>query len=207
MVEQIVEDIIKYGKLAGEKGFTPGISGNISARFGENVLITSSGSANGYLEESELSLVDFNGKYVKGNTKPSSESMLHIAFYKKRADINYIFHVHSPYLTAFASSGKALDEYISPEIIYCFGKIPLAKYAIPGSEELVKNTETYFEDYDIVLLENHGVIVGGKTIKDAYLKLELVEEYAKTVICAKILGGAKILPDEEVEKIYSLRQK
>lgn len=207
MLEQIKNDITKYGKLAGEKGYTPGISGNISARFGENVVITSSGSANGYLEDNEFSVIDFDGNYVSGNQKPSSEKFLHLEFYKKRSDINYIMHVHSPYLTAFAASGNSLEDAISPEIVYCFSKIPLAKYALPGSNELVEKTAIYFDEHDIVLLENHGVIVGGATMKQAYLNLELVEEYAKTIICAKILGGAKILPEEEVKKIYSLKQK
>lgn len=205
MLEQIKNEITKYGRLAGEKGYTPGISGNISARFGENVVITSSGSANGYLEDSEFSVVDFAGNSISGNPKPSSEKFLHLEFYKKRPDINYILHVHSPYLTAFAACGKALEDPISPEIIYCFSKIPLARYALPGSNELVEKSSIYFEDYDIVLLENHGVIVGGSTMKQAYLNLELAEEYAKTLICAKILGGAKILPEDEVKKIYSLK--
>jgi L-fuculose-phosphate aldolase len=207
MLEQLKKEITEYGKLAGVKGYTPGISGNISARFGENVVITSSGSANGYLEDNEFSVIDFDGNHVSENPKPSSEKFLHLEFYKKRPDINYIMHVHSPYLTAFAASGLALEDAISPEIVYCFSKIPLAKYALPGSNELVEKTAIYFEDYDIVLLENHGVIVGGATMKQAYLNLELVEEYAKTLICAKILGGAKILPEEEVNKIYSLKQK
>ena len=56
-------------------------------------------------------------------------------------------------------------------------------------------------------MANHGVIIAGKDIKDAFYKLDLCENYAKTVIGAKLLGGAKILPEEEVEKIYSLRQK
>ena len=207
MLEKIKSEIIEYGKLAGEKGYTPGISGNISARFGENVVITSSGSANGYLKDDEFSVIDFEGNSVFGNSKPSSEKFLHIEFYKTRKDVNYILHVHSPYLTAFAASGLALEDAISPEIIYCFDKIPLAKYALPGSIDLVKNTSIYFKNYDVILLENHGVIVGGSTMKQAYLNLELVEEYAKTIICAKILGGAKILPEEEVKKIYSLKQK
>lgn len=207
MIGQIKAEIIKYGSLAGKKGYTPGISGNISARFGENVVITSSGSANGYLENDEFSVIDFDGNVVCGNPRPSSEKFLHLEFYKKRADINYILHVHSPYLTSFAASGKSLDDAISPEIVYCFSRIPLAKYSLPGSNELVENTSIYFENYDVVLMENHGVIVGGSTMKQAYLNLELAEEYAKTLICAKILGGVKILPEEEVKKIYLLKQK
>ncbi len=206
MFEGKKNELIEYGRMAGDKNYTPGISGNLSARCGDMVVITSSGVANGYLTENDFAVVDFDGNAIEGE-KPSSERMLHIEFYKKRPEMNYVMHVHSPYLTAFASAGIALDDKISPEIIYCFEKIPLAEYSIPGSKELVEKTSKYFENYDVVLMANHGVIIAGKDIKDAFYKLDLCENYAKTVICAKLLGGAKILPEEEVEKIYLLRQK
>ena len=206
MFEDKKNELIEYGRRAGDKNYTPGISGNLSARCGDMVVITSSGVANGYLTENDFAVVDFDGNAIEGE-KPSSERMLHIEFYKKRPEMNYVMHVHSPYLTAFASAGIALDDKISPEIIYCFEKIPLAEYSIPGSKELVEKTSKYFENYDVVLMVNHGVIIAGKDIKDAFYKLDLCENYAKTVICAKLLGGAKILPEEEVEKIYLLRQK
>lgn len=206
MFEDKKNELIEYGRMAGDKNYTPGISGNLSARCGDMVVITSSGVANGYLTENDFAVVDFDGNAIEGE-KPSSERMLHIEFYKKRPEMNYVMHVHSPYLTAFASAGIELDDKISPEIIYCFEKIPLAEYSIPGSKELVEKTSKYFENYDVVLMANHGVIIAGKDIKDAFYKLDLCENYAKTVICAKLLGGAKILPEEEVEKIYLLRQK
>lgn len=206
MFEDKKNELIEYGRMAGDKNYTPGISGNLSARCGDMVVITSSGVANGYLAENDFAVVDFDGNAIEGE-KPSSERMLHIEFYKKRPEMNYVMHVHSPYLTAFASAGIALDDKISPEIIYCFEKIPLAEYSIPGSKELVEKTSKYFENYDVVLMANHGVIIAGKDIKDAFYKLDLCENYAKTVICAKLLGGARILPEEEVEKIYLLRQK
>lgn len=205
MLEKIKQELIEYGKLAGVKNFTPGFSGNLSARCGDKIVITTTGTANGYLKEDDFAIIDFAGNVVEGVKRPSSEKMLHVKFYQDRPDINYILHVHSPYLTAFAAAGKEMNEDVLAEIVYCFGKIPLAKYALPGSKDLVDNTSVYFKDYDVVLMENHGVIVGDKDIQQAYLKLELCEAYAKTVICAKLLGGVKILPEEEVQKIYSLR--
>lgn len=206
MFEKEKNELIEYGRMAGEKNYTPGISGNLSVRSDDKVVITSSGVANGYLMIDDFAVVDYDGNLVEGKN-PSSERMLHIEYYKKRKDINCVMHVHSPYLTAFASVGIALNEKISPEIIYCFGEIPLAKYSIPGSKELVDKTSIYFDNYDVVLMANHGVIIGGKDVKDAFYKLDLCENYAKTLIGAKLLGGAKILPREEVEKIYSLRHK
>ncbi len=207
MLNELKSKLIEYGKLAGVKGFTPGFSGNLSARCGDKIIITATGTANGYLKEDDFAVIDFEGNVVEGSKRPSSEKMLHVKFYELRPEINYIFHVHSPYLTSFAASGMEMNENVLAEIVYCFGKIPLAKYALPGSVDLVENTSLYFKDYDVVLMENHGVIVGDRDLEQAYLKLELCEAYAKTLICSKILGGAKILPEEEVEKIYSLRNK
>lgn len=205
MFERIKKEITKYGKIAGQKDLTPGISGNISYRKSDKILITSSGSANGYLKDKDFSVIDFDGNVISGNKKPSTERYLHINFYENRSDINCVFHTHSPYLTAYASAGITPDDNILPEIIYCFGKIPIAKYATPGSVELVEKTSVYLKDYDVVLMENHGVVVGGTTVKDTFLKLELAEAYAKTVLLSKFLGGAKALSNAEVKKISMLK--
>ena len=200
------EELIKYGKLSGQKNFTPGISGNMSARFGDKILITTSGSANEYLEDDELVLIDFDGNLVEGSKKPSSEKMLHVEYYRQRPDINYILHMHSPYLSTFAACKKALDEPIMPENIFYFGKIPLAEYGLPGSNDLVEKTAKYFKDYNVILMANHGMISAGKTIKEAYLNLELAESYAQVVLQTKLLGGAVMLSEKEVEEINSLKK-
>ena len=201
------KEIIKYGQLAEAKNLTPGVSGNISARYGENIVITSSGSANGYLEEDDFAVIDFCGQVVQGTKKPSSEKLLHCEFYKMRPDINYIIHMHSPYLSSFASAGLALEEPIMAENVFYFGKIPLAEYGLPSSNDLVEKTAKFFGEYDAVLMANHGFIVGAKTIKEAFLKLTLAESYAQVVLNTKILGGAKVLSEEQTEEILKLRQK
>ena len=204
---ELKKEIIKYGMLAEAKNLTPGVSGNISARYGENVLITSSGSANGYLTEDDFAVIDLNGNVVEGTKKPSSEKLLHCAFYKMRSDVNYIIHMHSPYLSSFASAGIALDEPVMAENVFYFGQIPLAEYGLPSSVDLVEKTAKYFNEYSAVLMANHGFIVGDKTIHDAFLKLTLAESYAQVVLNTKILGGAKLLNEEQTEEIFKLRQK
>lgn len=202
---ELKKEIIEYGRLCGIKNFTPGVSGNISARLDDKILITSSGSANGYLSQDDFSVIDYDGNVVSGHPKASSEKLLHIEFYKKRQDVNYIIHVHAPYLSAFASAGIALDEPIMAENVFYFGQIPLAEYGLPSSKDLVEKTAQYFDEYNAVLMANHGFIVGDKTIKDAYLKLELAEAYAQVVINTKILGGAKLLTENQVKEINALK--
>ena len=201
----IENEIIDYGNLCGKKNFTPGYSGNISARYKKGMLITTSGSSNGYLERSHIVYTDFDGNSLEKGKKPSSEKFLHIEIYKKRPEFNYIIHVHSPYLSSFAAAGKNLMEPVLAENVFYFGGIPLAKYALPSSMKLVENTAKFFDNYDAVLMENHGFIVGAKTIEDAYLKLELAESYAQIVLNTKFLGGAKVLTEEESGEILKLR--
>ena len=204
-LDELKKELIEYGKLTGVKNFTPGYSGNFSARYGDKILITSSGSSNGYLSEDELVIMDYDGQLVEGK-KPSSEKMLHAEFYKQRPDVNYIIHVHPPFLSSFACCHIALDEPIMAENVFYFGQIPLAEYALPGSMDLVEKTAKYFKDYDAVLMANHGFIVGDKTIKDAYLKLELAESYAQVVLNTKLLGGAVLFNQKQVDEINSLKK-
>lgn len=201
-IKLLKDELIKYGKLCGEKDFTPGISGNLSARVDDNrILITTSGSANGYLSENDLVLMDFDGKVLDSDKKASSEKMLHVAFYKMRPDIRYIMHVHAPYLSSFAAAHIPLDKPLMAEIVFYFGQIPLAEYGLPSSKDLVEKTSKYFKDYNAVLMANHGFIIGGKELKETYLQLELAEAYAKTVINTRVLGKEVLLNKEQVEEI------
>lgn len=205
MFEEIKDEIIKYGKIAGDRNLTPGISGNISVRCGDNIVITSSGSANSFMSKDDICVIDFDGNLVEGTRKASSEKFVHIEFYKKRSDICAICHFHSPYLTSFAASGMSISEKVLPEIVFMFDEIPLASYAIPGSKLLAQETAKYFDKYNVVLMQNHGAIAGGEDLKEAYLNIELCETYAQTLLLSKILGGAKMLSDEQVKEIYSLK--
>lgn len=203
--KKLENKIIKYGKLCGEKNYTPGYSGNISARYKTGMLITTSGSCNGYLSNKEIVYTDFNGNSLEKGKKPSSEKFLHIGIYKKRPEINYIIHVHAPFLSSFASAGKDLMEPIMAENIFYFGGIPLAEYALPSTMKLVDNTVKFFDKYDAVLMANHGFVITSKTMEDAYMKLELAESYAQVVLNTYYIGGAKILSENEAKEILNLR--
>lgn len=204
-LEQIKNEIIKYGDIVDSKGFSPGNSGNISVRFGDKVLITASGTSNGDLGYEDLVLIDFNGNIVDGSKKASSEKMMHVEFYKKRPDVNAVIHVHPPFLSSFAAARRSLEEPVMAENVYYFGKIPLADYALPSSKELVDKTAKYFDKYNAVLMANHGFVVGEVDLAQAYLKLELAESYAQVVLNTMILGGPVLLTEKEVEQIEALK--
>ena len=91
------------------------------------------------------------------------------------------------------------------ENVFYFGGIPLADYALPSSKQLVDNTSKFFDQYNAILMANHGFIIGDVDLIQAYLKLELAESYAQVVLNSKILGGAVALSGKEVADIEALK--
>lgn len=203
--DEIKSLIIKYGKKLYEKNMSPATSGNISARYEENALITASGTCLGDLEKEDIVLIDKNSKVIEGEKKASSEKNLHNKIYELRPDINAIIHCHSPYTSAFAVCHIPLSKPIISENVFYFGEIPVADYALPGSEQLVDNTAKYFLQHNAVLLANHGIIIGAKNLKEAYYLTETAETFAQIYINSMILGGAKELSEKQIKEIYELR--
>lgn len=203
--DEIKNLIIKYGKKLYEKNMSPATSGNISVRYEENALITASGTCLGDLEKEDIVLIDKNSKVLEGEKKASSEKNLHNKIYELRPDINAIIHCHSPYTSAFAVCHIPLSKPIISENVFYFGEIPVADYALPGSEKLVDNTAKYFLQHNAVLLANHGIIIGAKNLKEAYYLTETAETFAQIYINSMILGGAKELSEKQIKEIYELR--
>lgn len=199
------QEIIKYGKKLGEKNMTPATSGNISVRCGENVLISASGTCLADLSEDEIVLINQESRVIEGDKKASSEKNLHNAIYAMRPDINAIIHCHSPYVSAFAVCNIPLSKPIISENVFYFGEIPVAQYALPGSEKLVENTAKYFAKHNAVLLANHGIVIGAQDIKNAYYLMETAETFAQIYLNSMLLGGAKELCQNDIDEIYALK--
>ena len=124
-----------------------------------------------------------NGE-VSGRHKPSSELPFHKAIYDSRADINAIIHAHPPGLVSFSVVRKIPNTNVIPQAKHVCGEIGYAKYALPGSEELGKKiADEFTKGKYAVIMENHGVVVGGSNIKDAFNRFETLEFTAKNINC------------------------
>lgn len=132
---------------------------------------------------------------------------MHLAAYRNRPDIKSVIHAHPPYATAFAVANKPIETKAYPEMIVLFGKIPLAAYGTPSTDEIHYGMDQYVKDYDIILLANHGVIAFGSNAYDAFFKLESAEGIAKVLTLAAQLGGEKELPQNKLEELYEMRKK
>lgn len=195
-------EIIYYSGLCYSNGFVKAAEGNISVRTKKNyILSTATQTFKGKLKESDLVKVDLNGKKAEGKKKPSTELKLHLFIYGMRNDVNAVVHTHPVFSSAFAAAGLALDKVVFPEIYLKLGKIPLAKYGTPSTDEVPESIADYVKDYDAVLLANHGLVTYGESLEEAYYLTEKVERFAEISFYARMLGGEKELTKGDIKKL------
>lgn len=204
-LQNIKKEISKICKRLYDKGFSPGWSGNVSIKTEQGILITSSGLNLGDVSENDVVLIDLEGNLLDEGKKASSEKLMHIEIYKKRSDISAIIHCHAPKSSAFAVAGIPLNAPILAENVSVLGIVPIAEYALPSTQKLSENVSNLFLEHDSVLMANHGVVVGGKNLSDAYYKMETLEYYAEVFLYSKILGRSKELSPYEVEQVLALK--
>ncbi len=173
--------------------------GNLSILDDDGVIwITPSGIDKGDLQPRDIMKVYPDGQ-IDGLHKPSSELPFHRAIYRQRPDIKSIVHAHAPALVTFSIARQIPNTSIIPQARRVCGQVGYAPYALPGSEQLGKNIATTFsEGYDVVLLENHGVATAGKTLLEAFQRLETLDFCARTQMYAHGLGEISTLTDDQM---------
>ena len=202
------KELVEICHRVYEKGFVSAYDGNISVATSQNTfLITRSAVRKGEVTEDDILEVDASGNIVSGRGKISTEYKIHLYAYSRRPEVNAVVHVHPIYATAFASLGEGLTGNYFPEVILTLGKVPLCKYATPSTDDLPLSMEPYIDHAWGFLLQNHGAVTLGKTLKDAYNKMEKLEHTAQILFTARLLGGAKELPVEKIKELISLSKQ
>ena len=201
------QEICRTGKMLHQCGFVAGYDGNISVRVERDlVLSTPTSVCKGMMQPEDLVLADMNGRQLDGRRNPSTELGMHLLFYRMRPEVRAVVHAHPPTATAFATVGQALDEPLVAEVVVTFGSIPLAPYGMPGTSELHDALRPYIPGHDAILMANHGVVTCGYDLRDAYMKMEKVEHYARIVAVSRQLGAARPLSPEDVRKLKDARE-
>jgi len=202
------QDIVHVGKLVHEKGWVASNDGNISIRLAEDrILCTCTGISKGMMTPDDLIVCDLAGNQLEGKRERTSEIGMHLTIYQMRPDVQSIVHAHPVVATGFAVAGRPLTLALLPEVIIALGCIPLAEYGTPGTSALTDGMLPYIPKYDAILLGNHGLVCYGEDIYKAFFKMETVEHFARITLVAELLGGPKILPRKEVEKLIGARSR
>ena len=202
--------ICEIGYDLWQRGFVAANDGNISVMLDDRTILTTpSGVSKKYLKPDMICRMTAGNEviYCPDGYKPSSEFKMHLRCYKERPDIRAVVHAHPPTATGFACAGIALDDYSLSEAVMFLGSVPVAPFALPGSEEVPESIVPYLPFHDAILLANHGALTVGTDLTQAYYRMETLEHYAKTALSARLLGGAREIPADNVQACCDLAKE
>jgi len=194
-------ELLAVGRRLYEKGFVVATDGNLSVRLGNGrFLVSRSGVCKGDMVDSDLVICDQAGNTIRGK-RVSSEVLLHLAAYRLRPDVLAVIHAHPPVAVSFTLAGVSLSESLLPEVVMSLGTIPTSVFAAPASPEGAEVIRNEILHHDAIILDRHGSVTVGKSLWEAYHKLERLEFAAKVTHSAMALGEVKPLSPEEMTQV------
>ncbi len=168
-----------------EENLVQGTWGNIAVRCGDkHILVTPTALDYIMLQPSQMAVVNLEDGEWEGSNKPTSERKMHAALLNAHADVNATIHTHPFYGCVLAAMGKDLP--VPEQYRDVLGDtVPCAKAALPGTKKLVKNVTSAIGDSKACFLGNHGVIVMGKDLEDAFKICRALEDACRDYLLAE----------------------
>lgn len=201
-------EIVEAGRRLYLAGLVASNDGNISAVDTDgSIIATPSGVSKGYMTEEMLLRVDADGRVIESpaDLKPSSELKMHLAIYRENPALRAVVHAHPPIATAFASAGVPLDLAVAQETVVQLGIVPVAPFAVPGTQALADSAAPFCREYNAVLLEYHGVTTWGGSVTQALHRMESAEYYARLMMNLRMMGLTRPMTPEQVDALIALR--
>ena len=204
MLENIREEVYKAHMRLMGNNLVMWTSGNISARDPKTdlVVIKPSGVSYDKLSPDNLVVVDLNGKAIDGNLKPSVDMATHLYIYRHMPDVMSVIHTHSTYASAFAAIGKPIPVCLTAMADFFGCDIPIGNLVLIGEEEIGKEIVNKIGNSKAIIMKNHGPFTIGTSVNEALKAAIFLEESAKTLIMAKILGEPQSIPESMVNILH-----
>ena len=209
ILKELREKVIEIALKAQREKLIPLTMGNFSARDKGTgyICITPSGMEYEKLKSEDIVVLDSEGNIVEGVRKPSIESTLHCAVYRRRNDVFGVSHTHSVFATAWAACNESIPVVVAELAVLIGGPVECALYKPMGSLELAETAAMRLMDRNAILLANHGVLAVGPDIETAFANSVVVEEGAKIAFYARQIGVMKLIPEEECEALQKSNQE
>ncbi len=187
------------------QGYIAAGDGNVSAKIDdERVLVTPTGVHKGFVAEGDLVVVDPEGRLVRGGGRPSSEFAMHALAYRERPDVRAVVHAHPPLTVGLALAGVSLAQCVLSETCLVLGAILTAPYSTPTTDEVPRVLRPYVRQANAIVMDRHGALTLGRTLDEAYNRLEAMEHASKITHAARSIGPVRPLPAAEVDKLAAL---
>jgi L-ribulose-5-phosphate 4-epimerase len=193
-------NLLQMTRLSYQQALFAGTSGNLSVYDHETgiMAITPSSIAYETMGVDDIMLMKLDGEIIEGNNKPSSEWRMHAVIYKNRTDIKAIIHTHSPYATSFAVNDETIPIVLIEMVPFLGGEVSVARFALPGTDNVGLEALKALEESNACLLANHGVLAIGDTLERAHIRAVYVEDAARIYSLAKSNGAVRLVPQEAV---------
>jgi L-fuculose-phosphate aldolase len=175
-------EIVAAGREMLRLGLVAGTSGNVSARDGDEVLITPTGLPYDEMEEDDVVAMALDGTVLRGTREPSSERRVHLAVYAARSDAGALVHSHSVHATAWSFLGEPLDTGTEELQHAAGGPVLTAPFAPTGSDEIAAAAVKALGGRRAVLLGRHGVLAVGESPARALDVCAAVERQAQIAL-------------------------
>jgi L-fuculose-phosphate aldolase len=201
----LTEKLVSLGVRLLDEGLVVGAGGNMSIRDNDHFIVTPSGFAIGVLIEEDLVRVSIEtGEYDHETNRPTCECQMHINIYRSRPETEVIIHAHPPYVIGICSSGNKLKPMTADAAAYLH-PIRQIPYIPPGGTELADAvSEALGKDGNVCVMENHGAIALGRSCREAYMRMELLEDAAMTQFIASSAGTPRFFTQEQIDEINNL---
>ena len=198
------QELVRYGIKISQAALVAGAGGNISAREGDLVWMKPSGFAMDDMTPKDLCGMDLaTGKQIRGKSRPTSEVNMHLAIYRARPDVVAVFHTHSPWASGVISSGVELKAMFA-EFVNDLGRTVTVPYVTPTTQALADAMGNAARTHDTIFMVNHGVLAVGLTMKQAYYRLVVTEDAAKSLVAAAVVGKPQFFTQAQIDEILSL---
>ena len=207
LAKKLKDEICDMGRRIWAREYCDGNGGNISCRLApDRFLITPTGVSKGFMTPEMISMVDSKGTQLAGTWKRSSEFTTHAAIYNVVPEAASVCHAHPCHAGAFAIKELAPPPRLIPELEVFVGQVAVAHYETPGSPEIAASITPLAPKHQSIIMGCHGVICWGKSVEDAYFKMEITDAYCRTVILAQALPGSASIPCEKLGDLLDMKK-
>ena len=197
-------DLVEVCRRLHDRHLIGAGEGNVSCRMGKDrLLVTPSGVGKGALRPADLVVVDLSGRGIRGRGRPSTELRMHLAAYAARPDVGAVVHAHPLTAVAFTVAGVAPPNDLLPEAVLVLGRIAVARFATPGTDEVPRSLSPFWDGHDVILLERHGALALGRDLLQAFDRMETLERVCEVAARARLLGACAPLPEAAVQKVLA----
>jgi L-fuculose-phosphate aldolase len=176
-----------------EQRLTTTSGGNISVKDGGTVYITPSALDKGRISAAQIAVMTVAGEMLSDH-KPSIETQMHLAIYKARPEINAVVHAHPVTVSVYAAAKRKINTSLLAESYAILGELAYADYHCIGTSELANAVAAAVMNANCVIMHQHGALAVGKSLLEAFDRIEVLENAAKINLMCRLAWGSKMKP-------------